>query len=273
MTVKSKAITVEVNGRTDLKANHKVTIERARVQSPTKGISIPVTLESLQLCLNNAERLFEDSQNVSVPSAFALLEISMEETSKALGLLMAFEMKQFKENPNSLQKYMELSGIAQKEYNEVVQKISKDTKDFFEKNGENFFLMPFDEKTWKDHKSKVDYISEFIVYMKKVTFPILRGSQNRLVLIESLYGKHFPKLAPESVTEIDKKIYEILSINEQHLEEIINMKNQSLYVELTGNSLVDPSSRNYVLEVLESLTWLLITVIKNEIGILSKAIA
>lgn len=244
-----------------------------RVTVKKKPRSIPVTLEGSQLCLENAERLFDDSQDVSLPTAFALLEISLEETSKALGLLMAFEMKQFNENPNTLQRFMELSGIAPEEYNKRIPMIRKEISDFFERNGENFFLNPFDESTWKKHEEKVHYISEFIGYMKEVTLPILRNSQDRLKSIESLYGKYFPKLDPMFISDIDNRIDEILSVNEQYLKDLINIKNQSLYVEHVGDFLMSPSSRNYVIEVLENLTWFLIVTLKNEIGILTMALA
>ena len=44
---------------------------------------LPITLEGAQLAVHNSERLSIDSKNVSIPTKVALLEIGLEEISKA----------------------------------------------------------------------------------------------------------------------------------------------------------------------------------------------
>ena len=46
----------------------------------------PITLEAVQLCVENADRLLDDSKKVSGPTALALAEVALEEVLKGLVL-------------------------------------------------------------------------------------------------------------------------------------------------------------------------------------------
>jgi hypothetical protein len=48
---------------------------------------LKITLQGVQLCIANGERLLKDSRSVSEPSAFALAELALEETLKGWVLL------------------------------------------------------------------------------------------------------------------------------------------------------------------------------------------
>ena len=48
---------------------------------------LKITLQGVQLCIANADRLLKDSSSVSEPSAFALAELALEETLKGWVLL------------------------------------------------------------------------------------------------------------------------------------------------------------------------------------------
>lgn len=65
---------------------------------------LPITLEGVQLALQNAERLFNDSQQVSIPTRVALLEIGLEEITKTWGILLGYEKNMFENNPDLLKR-------------------------------------------------------------------------------------------------------------------------------------------------------------------------
>lgn len=48
----------------------------------TEARPLPITLDTVQLCIGNAERLLADSEKVSEPTALALAETAMEEALK-----------------------------------------------------------------------------------------------------------------------------------------------------------------------------------------------
>lgn len=47
--------------------------------------------EDVQLTLQNIEGLFDDSQQVSIPTTITLLEIGLEEIAKTWGILLGYE--------------------------------------------------------------------------------------------------------------------------------------------------------------------------------------
>ncbi|MEM4005881.1 MAG: hypothetical protein QXM43_09685 [Desulfurococcaceae archaeon] len=103
--VKSNIVTISVKG------------------AEKKKLDIRISLEGVQLCIQNAERLLSDSQNVSLPSKVALLEIGLEGISKAFGLLMMFEKIAFDKNPDLLQKCFKVLHIDSEKYNEKIKEI------------------------------------------------------------------------------------------------------------------------------------------------------
>ena len=59
-----------------------------RIKEPCKLEN--VTLQDIQLCLINADRLYKDSKSVSFPTKVSLIELSLEEVSKCWALLFKY---------------------------------------------------------------------------------------------------------------------------------------------------------------------------------------
>ncbi|MGC8651525.1 MAG: hypothetical protein ACP5RX_02855, partial [Minisyncoccia bacterium] len=70
-----------------------------------KSKEIKPTIEGIQLCVMNAERLWRDSKKVSEPTKAALIELSIEETAKAIGLLIIFGKNFVLNNEQYLDEY------------------------------------------------------------------------------------------------------------------------------------------------------------------------
>ncbi len=243
---------------------------RSKVVIKVNG-KVPITLEGVQLCLNNAERLYNDSLNVSIPTKIALQEIGLEEISKAWNLIANYEKNIFENQPDLLENFLKTAHINLDKYNRNIQENEKSVKEFLNENVENSFLRPFDSETFKDHKSKIEFLSKFVKYMREVQLPLIIDSQDRTKLIGELVGRYIPK---NYLTKKDARnqINAMLNINVDQLSDIVDLKERGLYVDIEGNALVSPISRPYEIEILGNLLVFLIALIKNEIVILTKTI-
>ena len=231
-----------------------------------KGKNIPINLEGVELCIQNAERLFFDSQSVSIPTKASLLELGLEEISKAWGLLMSFEKKNFDENPGLIKSYLHLD---EKKYNEAIKKNEEEIKKYMSKVKPEYFMSPFDINSFSNHEAKIKYLSSLIKFIKRVALPIIRGSMDKEKLTRELLGKYITNI---DSNRADEEVDEILNIDETQLRDIISLKENGFYVDIKGNSLISPSSRPYYPQVLEELLGLLIAIIKNDVIVLSNAL-
>ncbi len=60
---------------------------------PLKVEDTPASIEAVQMCSANAERLYDDSQSVSEPTRVALLELAIEEVAKGYWLYFRVQEK------------------------------------------------------------------------------------------------------------------------------------------------------------------------------------
>ena len=230
---------------------------------------IPIGLEGAQLCVQNAERLFQDSQSTSTPTKTALLEIGLEEVSKAWGILMIFEKKIFNEN-STLSEYLKRAlHLDEEKFNKITGENENKFREYLGNVQFENLINPFDEKSFSNHNAKINYLSLMIGLVKNISLPIFRYSIDREKLTRELLGKFIPKIELE---DQDKIINEILNINTNNLSEIIRMKEKGLYVDIEGGSLISPSSRVFVPSILNDLLSLLIVLSKNEMVFLAKVL-
>ena len=256
MTIKSNTVTITVKEKT---------------KKSTNGASkdIPISLDGIQLCILNAERLHVDSHNVSIPTKMALLELGLEEISKAWGLLLAFEKQTFDQNPNLIKTYFELLHIDLTRYTKAIQKNEPKIKKYLSDMTFKLFLHPFDKDSFTNHRKKIKFLSKLIWYIKNITLPLLKSSQDREKFAKDILGKYVGKI---DLKTADKVTSEILSINEGELEELVSLKEKGIYVDIEGGTFINPSSRNYYPDILQNLLVLLISMSKNELTTLSKAL-
>ena len=253
MSIKSNTVTITVKEKT-----------KKGIKGKNKKLSI--SLEAIQLCILNAERLLDDSQNVRIPTKMALLELGLEEISKAWGLLLTLEKKIFDQNPNLIKTYFELSHIDFTKYNNAInEKIAK----YFSDTTFESFMTPFDKDSFTNHRKKIEFLSKFIWYIKNIALPLLKLSQNRENFAKDILGKYVGKI---NLKTADKVISETLNINEGKLEELVSLKEKGIYVDIEGETFISPSSRNYYPDILQNLLVLLISMSKNELTTLSKTL-
>jgi len=80
---------------------------------------LPITLEGVRLALQNAERLFKDSQLVCIPTRVALLEIGLEEIAKTWGILLGYEINLLDNDPEFHKMYYQSAHFVRKSLNKI----------------------------------------------------------------------------------------------------------------------------------------------------------
>jgi hypothetical protein len=221
------------------------------------------TIEAIELMIQNAERLLDDSKHVSTPTKFALLEIGLEEVSKAWGIILTFDIISVDKNPNFFEALLKVGYVDTEKISDILDDILPKIIEFFSKYNPDSFMMPFDSKRWKDHKAKISYLSQLIEYINKIALPITRASSDRTKAIGDILGKHIS--IKRDLKEIDAEIDNILNVNYEHLTEIVRLKESGLYVDISNDVFIAPSSIPFETETLENLLDLLIGMIKGEV--------
>ncbi|SJK85223.1 hypothetical protein [Cuniculiplasma divulgatum] len=231
--------------------------------------NLPNTFEGVQLALENAERLFNDSQQVSIPTKVALLEIGLEEIAKTWGIFIGYEKNLFERNPQFLKRFLQLTHIKVDEYNKEVSKISKAISDFFDDVGQEYFSNPFDTISFSNHDAKIEFLSKFIKYIREIQLPILRTSSDRGKLRRDILGRYLSKSKSADMKKADEIIDDILDIDDEQLGDIVSLKEYGLYLHVQNDFYISPNARSFEMETLENLLALLIGMAKNEVSLLS----
>lgn len=229
---------------------------------------LPITLEGVQLALQNAERLFSDSQQVSIPTKVALLEIGLEEIAKTWGMLLGYEKNLFDKRPGLMKTFLRSAHISINSYNENIGKLGSVITDFFDDVDPAYFLVPFDTNSFADHGAKIRFLSKFIKYIREIQLPLLRNSSDRGKLKREILGRYISKNKSMDTKEADKLIDEILDVDDEQLSYIVNLKEYGLYLHVEKDVYIYPSARSFETETLENLLALLIGMAKNEVSLL-----
>ena len=227
--------------------------------------TIPITLEGAQLAIQNAERLFFDSQKVSIPTKVALLEIGLEEISKAWAILLSFEKDLIDKNEEHIDVFLESAHIDNKKLKEKIEELARKKEEFFGKYNVSSFLTPFNTETFSNHKAKIKFLSKFIWYTREIQLQLSKSSYDMGKIINDVIGQYFPQNRLSNLKENYKAIYDILNINEDQLEDIVNLKEHGLYLDIQSGVYISPSSRIYETATLENLLKLLLVMAKGEL--------
>lgn len=220
--------------------------------------------EAVQLALINAERLFFDSRKVSTPTKMALIELGLEEVSKAIGMLLSFEKAQFDADPTLMNRFLSYSHFSKKKYTKILQEKSQFLTKFFNENNPDQFMQFFDKYSFADHAKKVQFLSKFIEYTREFTLPLIRGSSERAKLVKDMVGRYV-KFGPDEFKTADKFIDKTLNIDEKQLYDITDIKNRGLYLVRVGDLFVSPSSYTFITEHAENLLVVLIAIVRNDV--------
>lgn len=233
-----------------------------------KIAALPVTLEGAQLAIQNADRLFKDSQTVSIPTKVALLEIGLEEVAKGWAIILSYEIKRLDGDQNFEKAFLEVAHIDKKKIKNTVEEMSEKLESFNSKNEPNWFAMPFDVNTFKRHDAKITFLSTFIYYIREIQFPIIRKSSDRIKAIREIYGGYISTSRIADFKDFDQAIDGILDINVEQLNLIIDSKEYGLYLDIENNTIISPSVRRFETTTLESLLSLLIAMAQSELTLL-----
>jgi hypothetical protein len=241
MTVKSKKVRVNVIG------------------------PIPKTLEGAQLAIQNAERLFYDSKKVSTPTEVALLEIGLEEVSKAWVILLSFEKDLIDKNKEQIDVFLESAHIDNKKLKKWIEEFAQKIEEYFGKYDLSILFIPFDTKKFSIHEEKIKFLSKFILYTREIHLPLMESSSEVDKNIKDVIGLYLPKDKLSKLKKNYKAIYDILNINNENLEYIVKLKEYGLYLDIQNGIYISPSSRIYETETLENLLASLLGMAKAEL--------
>ncbi len=191
-------------------------------ENKNQDINKMATFENAKKCLENAERLYDDSKLVSNPTKLALMEIAIEELAKGLILYIRSE-------PNKTSEFAERA-------------IDDRTIDLLH-SGEN---KGFHEAIYKltstnvnltNHQNKLELLQRTLDVIKSyydLMREIFTKNPNTLEIVGSALGK-------ENV-EISKDLHgKFPDIN---AKEMVQIKESGFYVDFRGNKAITPSEAN-----------------------------
>lgn len=223
-------------------------------------VHVPATLEGVQICFMNAERLFNDAQKgVSEPTAVALLELSLEELSKAFALLF-----------HHIDERFDAAG-RRKSIKLVSQSLGKKTLPQFSKEeiekiraatAANNLGAPMTVEEFGNHNVKLERIQAVVRYVK-VVIPIMMKHADRQSIISSRgAGLVNLKAVEKQAGEQSEEYLEI--INDEKIPELTLHKEKALYVDFE-KAFRSPSTQVYPTAALAYLVGTLLNALKWDI--------
>ena len=200
-----------------------------KVQPREGQETITPTLEGVQLCLENSARLYSDSTKVSEPTSAALLELGLEEHTKAWRLYFGFMAWKFAD-VKLLEQYMRnILNISSADIGTRISKhfeikgaqATKPFLEFLKQHGKKLFETPFTADEFRDHNAKLGYLGLVIDYLK-VTIPALHGLTDRDYLIATSFGRSLlPDLrAKAKSASLDTYMKKLKAVDTNYIREL-----------------------------------------------------
>ena len=221
---------------------------------------VPTTLEGIQICTMNAERLLNDAgKGVSEPTAVALLELSLEELSKAYALLFRHIDERF----DAANRKKSIKLVSQSLGKKTLPQFSdEDIKKIREATTANNLGAPMTVKEFGNHDVKLERIQAVVKFVK-ATIPILMKYSDKQSVISSrgaglLNLKAFEKQEGEHGDEI------LGIINEDEIPALTIHKERALYVDYE-KAFRSPSTQVYPTVPLAYLVGTLLNALKWDI--------
>jgi len=178
-----------------------------------------VTLQDIQLCLINADRLYRDSKSVSFPTKVSLIELSLEEVSKCWVLLF----KYFEKNSIPYDRF--IKGINQNELFGGDNEINRTWSEI-----QGLLNDPELCNNLKRHNIKID----FVVKLKELLILLSKFLPNFDFTKILSYTRKDITESKINLDEVKDPAIEFLnSIRVEKLKELVNVKNEGLYADIT----------------------------------------
>ena len=226
---------------------------------------VPSSFEGVQLCLVNSERLFIDAERVSPPTQMALLELSLEELSKAYVLFLQWLQKRIDElKPQGSRKALERilrgkSGYLQKSANGR-EEDSPYIKDL---------LRPLTVEEFRRHSVKLERMRALVTLLKQ-KLPATRQKAMLQPLLEHQYG-YIDWDKQRNAYLAAHKAYQMFldGIKEEGFTDLSDLKERGFYVDF-ANSYISPMALPQLTGYLASLVGLLIAQLKADVQTFAK---
>lgn len=206
----------------------------------------PERIEGIQLCVMNARRLIEDSDNVSGETAIVLLELALEEVAKGFMLVYrgTASEAEFKEREQkAIQAVNENKSLDEEEKESV--------KKFYYQVGYNF-VKDISVQEFENHKDRLDYLSQVISLYTLMIGPAMK-SIDLSKLSNKIYGS-FMKIEPKAIKEgLTESIELIKKLNTFHIQELREIREKGLYVAYENSHFFYPTVREIHLEYIEEV--------------------
>jgi hypothetical protein len=194
-------------------------------KQPPRRFKPHASIEGVELCALNAERLIRDSFTVSEPTAVALSEFAIEEASK--GLMMLFLIEAKNATKEEAEAEAEPSLAFELEAGEV-----KQIQDFFEKNRPYLERLDTElNRAFKQHPPKLRFL-QFALEYDRVSLPILKDKRRLESFASNLIGPVFKQTGPAEPPGIEGLETFLQSVRADQLLELQTIKNDALYVGL-----------------------------------------
>lgn len=225
------------------------------------------TYEGVQLCIINSERLFSDSLEVSRPSRAALLELSLEEISKAWKMFFFLQAEEYEEEGED----KEPTYSFVKPYEEIEQ--SEEFQafiDFMDENHQELYSLEIYNGDFSAHDRKLDYIGLIVSYLK-VMLPLTKKILDLNELWRSMSSGilSLPKSSEINVVEDLGYAEEfIATIDEKYITGFTRLKETGFYVDYINDIFVYPSVDGILVNSLEFLVAILINGLKSSLRLL-----
>jgi hypothetical protein len=221
---------------------------------------VPATLEGIQMCAMNAERLLNDAQKgISEPTAVALLELSLEELSKAFALLFRHIDERFDAANRGKSIKLVSRSLGRKT---LPQFSTEDIKKIKAATTTKNLGAPMTVEEFGDHSVKLERIQAVVRYVKIVT-PIMMKYADRQSIVSSRGAGLVNLEAVEKQVGEQSEQY-LGMINEEKIPELIMHKEKALYVDY-DRTFRSPSTQVYPTAALAYLVGNLLAALKWDI--------
>jgi hypothetical protein len=198
-----------------------------------------ITLEDIETCVRNSDRLFSDSSNVSEPTKAALMELSIEESAKAWMLYLQF-VKQL-----AISEREKIKPIAEKGLSTLSEVQKQELQGFGKAMTEYLNDLNIEEafRGGRAHEVKLDYLALLIDQLKtywSTMFQIAKSDPVARSVIPS-------KMDVSDIEKVGKEIAsDLWSFKRQDILILRRVKEEGFYVDADENGkIISPESREY----------------------------
>lgn len=216
-------------------------------------------LEGIQLCMVNAKRLIEDSENVSEITATSLLELALEEITKGFMLLNrgALTREEYREFTVNLKEVLNDSDFDEEDERSIEK--------FYRETGYGFFKELTVENDFENHEEKLKYLAYLITYLKYLVVPVLKHADLKTG-IGKIYGK-FIRIEPGDILEgVEDMVDQLEMLDQSQIRELSRLKNDGFYVKYANGHFFYPSLLTIHLETLRELAIRLLSALSGVVS-------